>query len=359
MSSIWNPRQPDALRRIARALRPSTRVALLPPRPRSFATTLAGLVLFVVASDARGEDGFALSGTLDFGYYRWFDGSSGFGSISRSHIALAGATAVNPDLSLTLRVALRFFLRDPDSGRYLVNEDPKYPASGEGTVGVKGGFGQLRIGRAPTAVWSNDWHFDAWYNFDSIASPAWWMWHLNSPADPNASARNASFARLNNGVFYASPVFAGGFSVDASFGARTRIDDVRHSTSIALKFNQAGGGGLIGRENTPTGTSFQIVAGRLDFGPVSVMGAFDDERIRDGSRNRSATLSTRYGVGRMSYLLGYGHQVDYRANFQSAGLAWAHTPELNLYASYGRQGPGFWGGIAARQAFGAGVNYRF
>lgn len=314
----------------------------------------------LLAYAAQAEDSYKFSGTLDLGYYKDFDGESKTGSISRSNIAFDANKDLGEGLALTGKVNTRFFLRNGNTHENFVNEDPKYLGSGEFTLGLKGtDWGQLRAGRALTALWQNDWAYDAWYNYDSIASPAWWLWHGNSAADPNASSKNASFARLNNGLFYSSPTY-NGFSLDASYGAKTQDLDRNHSTSVALKYNQSAYGVMYANEKTPAGNTINFLGGKVNFGPLSLMLAYDDEKLYSGKKNRSYTASARYTDGPMSYMLGTGVQRDYdNAKFYSAGVSYAYKPNVNIYGSYGNQGKGLWGSTSSKDAFGVGVNYSF
>lgn len=314
--------------------------------------------LFALAAHA--EDSYKFSGTLDLGYYKDFDGNTKTGSISRSNIAFDANKDLSGGMALTGKINTRVRLRNPDTRENFVNEDPKYFGSGEATVGLKDSqWGHVRFGRAITALWNNDWAYDAWYNYDSIASPAWWLWHGNSPADPNASTKGASFARLNNGVFYTSPNF-NGFSVDASYGIQTQDKDRNHSTSVALKYDQKDYGALFAHEKTPAGNTVNFLAGKVNFGALSVMAGYDDEKLQNGKANRSYSASARYTDGAMSYLAGVGVQRDYgNAKFYSAGLSYAYKPNLNIYGSYGNQGKGLWGSTSAKDALGVGVNYSF
>ena len=306
------------------------------------------------------EDSYKFSGTLDMGYYRDYDEQSKTGSISRSNVAFDGLKNLGNGMAATVKLNTRFFLRNPNTKENLVNEDTKYMFAGEATAGLKGDFGHVRVGRALTAMWQNDWAYDAWYNYDQIASPAWWLWHGNSAADPNASSKSASFARLNNGVFYASPKFAGRFSVDASYGLKKQARDKNNSVSVALKYGQGDLNAMIAAEKTPVGNTVTFVGANYKMGAVTVMGGYDDEKINGGTKNRSVSVSARLADGKMSYMAGFGSQLDYNnAKFFSLGANYAYKPNMNLYVSYGHQAKGFWGSQASKDAIGVGVNYSF
>lgn len=322
--------------------------------------TALGMALAMAGVAHAAEDSYKFSGTLDLGYYRDYDGVSKTGSISRSNVAFDGLKDLGNGLAGTVKLNTRFFLHNPNTKENLVSEDTKYLFAGEATAGLKGDFGHVRVGRALTALWQNDWAYDAWYNYDQIASPAWQMWHGNSAADPNASTKNASFARLNNGLFYASPKFAGGFSVDASVGLQKQNLDKNNSRSVALKFEQGPLNAMLSSEKTPAGNTITFVAAKYKFGAMSLMGAYDDEKLYAGGKNRSVTASAQLADGKVTYLAGVGRQLDYNnANFFSLGATYAYKPNSSIYVSYGNKAKGFWGSTANQNAIGVGVNYSF
>lgn len=320
--------------------------------------TIGAVALAMTHMAHAADDSYKFSGTLDLGVYKDFDGERKTGCISRSNIAFDGIKDFGNGMAGTVKLNTRFFLRNPNTRENLVNEDSKYLFAGEATVGLKGEFGHVRVGRALTALWQNDWAYDAWYNYDSIASPAWWLWHGNSAADPNASAKNASFSRLNNGVFYASPQL-GAFSVDASLGLKKQGADKNNSVSVALKYAQGDISAMLAHEKTPVGNSVTFLGAKYKLGALSVMGGYDNEKLVAGGRNRSASVSAQWVDGKISYMAGYGRQLDYDANFYSLGAAYAFKPNTNFYISYGNQAKGFWGRSDKADAIGLGVNYSF
>jgi predicted porin len=313
----------------------------------------------LLASPVLAADSFQISGTLDLGIYKDFDGNDKVGSISRSNIAFTAQKDLTAGLALTAKLNTRIWLRNPNTGQYLVNEDPKYLGAAETTVGLKGDWGHLRAGRALTALWQNDWAYDAWYNYDAIASPAWQTWHGNSPADPNGSQTGASFARLNNGLFYSSPAW-NGLSFDASYGMKQRSADQTHSKSLALKYARGNFGGMVAHEKTPAGNAVTFLGASVKLGPVQLNAGYDDEKLSTGTRNRSYALSARYTRGDWSYMAGLGIQRDYdNAEFFGLGLSYAYRPNLSVYASYGHRASGFWGSTSASDAFGVGLSFSF
>ena len=318
----------------------------------------AALILTSIGVSQAAEDSYRFSGALDLGYYKDFDKVSKTGSISRSNVAFDALKNFGGGLAGTVKLNSRFFLRNPNTKEHLVNEDSKYLFAGEATAGLKGHFGHVRVGRALTSLWQNDWVYDAWYNYDSIASPAWQTWHGNSPSDPNASQKNASFSRLNHGIFYASPQYAG-FSVDVSLGLKKQDADKNKSTSLALKYAQGNLNAMFATEKTPVGNKTNFLGAQYTMGFLSVMGAYDHEKLVAGGKNRSATVSAKLVDGPFSYMIGGGRQLDYHANFFGLGASYAYKPNTNVYVSYGNKGSGFWGSHTRKDALGLGVTYSF
>lgn len=298
------------------------------------------------------QSNVTLSGTLDVGVYLGYDETTKVGGISRSNFAFSGTEDLGGGNAVTFKLSARFNM---DTG---TQEDSKTIWTGESTVGVKGPYGHVRLGRALTAMWQNDWAFDPWYNYDSIASPAWWLWHGNSAADANVSATDASFARLNNGVFYESPKMDG-FSVHASLGMEKNVADKNRNVSLAVTYGNGPLNVMASHEKTTEALKVNFVAASYAVGPVTLMGAYDSEKLASGDKNRSVTTSLSYTTGAITLNAGYGRQLDYDANFVGLGVIYALSKRTKAYASVGNQGKGLWGRTSSQYAYGAGINHSF
>jgi predicted porin len=117
---------------------------------------------------------------------------------------------------------------------------------------------------------------------------------------------------------------------------------------------------MVASEKTPAGNTVTFVGANYKMGALTVMGGYDDEKIYGGAKNRSVSVSARLADGKMSYMAGFGRQLDYNdANFFSLGANYAFKSNMNLYVSYGNQAKGFWGNKTSKDAIGVGVNYSF
>jgi predicted porin len=142
-------------------------------------------------------------------------------------------------------------------------------------------------------------------------------------------------------------------------GLKKKTADKNNSVSVALKYAQGDISGMLAHEKTPVGNSVTFLAAKYKLGALSLMGGYDSEKLAAGGKNRSATVSAQWVDGKMSYMAGYGRQLNYDANFFSLGAAYAFKPNTNFYVSYGHQAKGFWGRTDKADAIGLGVNYSF
>ena len=143
------------------------------------------------------------------------------------------------------------------------------------------------------------------------------------------------------------------------WGLKKQDADKNKSTSLALKYAQGNLNAMFATEKTPVGNKINFLGLQYKMGILSVMGAYDHEKLVGGGRNRSATVSAKLVDGQFSYMIGGGRQLDYRANFLGLGASYAYKPNTNVYVSYGNQESGFWGSNTSKDAMGVGVNYTF
>lgn len=114
------------------------------------------LFALAAALPAAAQSNVTISGYLDAGVFRDYDKTSKLGTIQRSNLAIAGFEDLGGGLKATFRLSTRF---DLDTG--LTEDYPKKPFwHDESTVGLQGAWGHLRLGRALSAMWSQEWQFD-------------------------------------------------------------------------------------------------------------------------------------------------------------------------------------------------------
>lgn len=322
--------------------------------------TLASLAvaaaLPVAAQSSATGSNVTISGYLDAGVFRDFDKTSKLGTIQRSNLAIAGFEDLGGGLKATFRLSTRF---DLDTG--LTEDYPKKPFwHDESTVGLQGSWGHLRLGRALSAMWSQEWQFDPWGNFNRIASPAWYQWHALTPSDPFGNNGTAEYGRINNGIFYDSPQIAGfTLRLSASPERQTALGATGRPYSVVVEYDRQAVAAMAALERNSLGDKNAFLAGKYRFGSAAVMLAHDFSRnAANVSESRATTLGGTYQMGATTLKAGFGHQrLNQDTNrFVSVGADYALSKRTTLYASLGNKRDAQ---VASRTAFGVGMSHAF
>ena len=317
---------------------------------------MSSLLCLAPVATAQETSTVTVSGFLDAGVFRGFDKVNQLGTIQRSNLAFSGVEDLGGGLKATFRLSTRFDMGDgmsEDAGKKPFWHD-------ESTVGLAGSFGKVRLGRALSAVWANDWEFDPWSNNNRVASPAWYYWHPLTPTDRVSNNGSAEYGRINNGIFYDSPTL-GGFTVHLSAATERTDAEGRDGRGYAASLNYAQDAisGMLSYERNGSGDRDVFVAGKYNFGQLALMAAYDDSRMADrGDKSRAATLGATYQVNAVTFKAGYGHQRynDDTNQFVSLGAEYAFSKRTTLYASLGHQRYEHQG---SRTAFGVGMSHAF
>jgi len=316
----------------------------------------ATAIAAVAAMPARAQSGVTVGGLLDLGVFRGFDGVTQVGTVQRSNLAFSGYEDLGGGVQAIFRLSTRMEL-DTGAGE---GAGAKPFWHDESTVGLRGPWGTVRVGRAMTAMWANDWKFDPWANFNRIASPAWYLWHPLTPSDPYADNGSDEYGRIDSGIFYDSPTVAG-FTVRLSGSPEHRRDPGASGLpySAVLEYGQDKVAAMAAFERNSRGDKDTFVAGKYTVGAAAVMAAWDDSRTFDGSgRARAVTVDATYRIGAATLKAGWGRQrLNADLNrFTSLGADYALSRRTTLYVSVGRKADNR---ADARTSFGTGLAHAF
>lgn len=324
-------------------------------RPAHSLVAAAAAAAAAFAGGAAQAANVNISGSFDIGVYRGFDEQKHVGTIQRSHLTLSGNEDLGGGLSATFRLQHRF---EADTGAIESSGKPFW--HGESSVGLKGGFGHIRFGRALDVVSNNDWAFDPWYNYDRIASPAWNNWHWNYATDRTSNSGNAEYGRLNNGIFYDSPAM-GGFSLHLS-GAFEDVpgEESGNNTGVALKYGDGTWAAMAAAQKNRSGDTVRFFGLSWTSGNWALMGAYD-RSVYDAAVDSTAkvtTLGLRYAMGATNLKAGWGRRdVDgATSNFLGLGADYALSKRTSVYASFGHQDPD---AGDSTHAYGVGITHAF
>lgn len=318
--------------------------------PLGFASLLA------TALPAAAQSNVQISGYLDAGVFRDFDKTSKLGTIQRSNLAIAGTEDLGGGLAATFRLSTRFDLDTGDSEG--AGSKPFW--HDESTVGLKGSWGHVRLGRALSAMWSQEWQFDPWGNFNRIASPAWHMAHYLTPTDRVSNNGSPEYGRMANGVFYDSLTY-NGFSLHLS-ASPERTEAAGHQgrgRSVSLNYDQGAVAAMVAHERNGSGDTDLYLGGKLRFGTAAVMLAYDDSKSGDTpDRSRMVSLGGSYALGATTLKASYARQRlnDDTNHMVSLGAEYALSKRTMVYTSLGHQR---YEHQASRTAFGVGMAHAF
>lgn len=318
-------------------------------------TRTAVAVAALAAAGAAQAANFSLSGAFDIGVYRGFDKQKVVGTVQRSNITLSGSEELGSGLSATFRLQHRF---EADTGSSELAGKPFW--HGESSVGLKGGFGHLRLGRALDVVSNNDWAFDPFYNYDRIASPAWNNWHWNYATDRSSNSGSAEYGRLNNGVFYDSPKVAG-WSLHYSGAFENAPGDTGgNNNGLAVQYGAGGVAAMAATSKNRSGDTVRFFGLAWSTGAWTLMGALDRSVYNDvvDSTAKVTSLGLRYAMGAANLKAGWAKRdVDgAKSNFIGLGADYALSKRTAVYASFGRQDPD---AGDTRNAYGVGITHTF
>jgi predicted porin len=311
---------------------------------------LAAACTVLAAGTASAQSNVAISGSLDVGVFRDTAGAKNVGTIQRSHLQFAGTEDLGNGLAATFRLRHRL---DVDTGTPEGNGSKPF-WHGESTVGLKGDFGALRLGRALDAIQGQDWAFDPWENYDRIASPAWDLWHWNYSADPTGGGSG----RVANAVFYDSPKWAD-LSFHFSGSPESPEGAVAKTRAAALLYNNGTVRALLGSGKNSAGATETSIGLRGNFGPVSVMGLYNVSETATDSKAKVTTLGAMYTIGATTLKAGWG-QADVdgvkKEQLTSIGARYALSKRTSVYGDAASKR---YPTIGTKPTYGFGVTHAF
>jgi predicted porin len=208
-------------------------------------------------------------------------------------------------------------------------------------VGLKGGFGALKLGRQYTPI------FNALDTIDPMGTG------LTGDGSGMSAVFRGYGLRMNNTVNYSTPDF-GGLSAEVAYG----LGEVAGSTSTGSQFggaatyasgpltvvgayhsqNVAAGGVSVGKSRTA------LIGGTFELKPVTLHAAYAQNRDEDATgaatgRSRDGMLGISAGFGAAalmaSYIVHHDSLVaDANANYWQLAGTYALSKRTNLYTSY-------------------------
>jgi len=224
--------------------------------------TLIALAAVAATGAAMAQSSVTISGAFDLGFVR--NGAAGTTALDTSNglsqIVFSGTEDLGGGLKANFALQQRFSL---EGGNNDGTAAGRRTYQGASTVGLSGGFGNVRLGREVEAF--NDWnnYADPWGTVRTASTAFSYGWAGNS------LSQNGGDIGRTDGIHYESPSF-GGFRLAATYG-------LKDQTAAALGTLTAGGA-------TPATVDAHIaLAGVYSGGPVTVGAAYQSNRTDETS----------------------------------------------------------------------------
>lgn len=268
-----------------------------------------------------------ISGYLDVAVSKRSGQPTQMGSLGRNNLAFSGVEDLGGGLQATFRLSTRWEMDTGTLERAPVGNRQFW--QDESTVGLKGAFGSVRLGRALAPLNAYNWLFDPWYAFDRVASPMFRMTGPDFLIEPGnvaaATGTDLDYTRLSNAVFYESPVI-GGFQLVYDASMEKKTGDLKKGRAIALRFNQGGFGAIVDHE--VNGQDDKMTWGGLSYsiGKFAVMGTYYWVKLN--------TAGSVYGAGWTNWAAA-SNPTNKRRSL-TLGATYAATPTGTVRLGYGR-----------------------
>ena len=188
--------------------------------------------------------------------------SIGLGRGNNNRIIFSGVEDLGGGLAATFAAQMRF---EPSTGNVESNGRPLF--QGETTVGLRGGFGALKLGRwLPANQQLNGGTIDPW-GVTTVAGMPYAPGFASSPGDAGGEGR------IGSAIFYSTPSFGG-----------------------------AAGHLTLGTAKGVTGKTYQSLAGSYNNGPINAMLGYE----RNVQGDTLVNLGANYDLGVAKIYAGYG-----------------------------------------------------
>jgi predicted porin len=312
---------------------------------------LALAVLGAFAGAAQAQTNVTIYGQLDVGLTKSTGSTTAENAGDNNKLGFKGTEDLGGGLAALFQAEIRF---DPNTGK-TEGGGTRPLFQGSSVVGLTGGFGTLRLGRALTAMQSAMPAFDPYGAdrnrgafFPSVIIGTGTGIYSSTPLEPTNSAAN----RFSNGVFYSTPNM-GGFQGSLSLQTKQKQDAATLPDNMAFSaagtyFNGPIGAGLAYEKNA-LGDHITVVGGSYKVGTANLMATYSkvasgdvaiaaaDTTVSHAKDAKSWSLGTNVEVATGNVLAAYGQSTpDVGDKFKKFSIGYEHrlSKRTFLYTDY-------------------------
>jgi predicted porin len=255
-----------------------------------------------------------------------------------NQIVFSGTEDLGGGLRATFRLAQRF---SPESGANDGSAGTRPAFQGETTVGLAGGFGTIRLGRALTAFQGPVNNTDPWGTGQAATVAVLTTDYSTAPHFSNTSG----LARVD-GIFYTSPT-VGGFTASLTYAPKdsqqsgATVTGDKNFSSFWLAYNQGPIMAGLGSEENRAGDKISAIQGSYNFGVARIGATYATTNLVAQTVDRkSYNVSVIVPMGAITLKAGVGQSKfeNAVASTKKAGFGVDYTlsKRTMIYASVGR-----------------------
>lgn len=301
--------------------------------------TLIALAAVAATSAAFAQSSVTIDGAVDLGYVKpigaadaRLDATNG-----ANQIRFLGTEDLGGGLKAHFTLAQRF---SPESGGNDGTTFARPTFQGESTVGLSGGFGAVKLGRALTAFQGPVNATDPWGTLQQ-GSTAVLTSGYTTDKENNADA--AGLGRTD-AIHYTSPNFSG-FSAAVSLGFKQHTGSATPMPKnlMSLWASYASGPLYVGGgyEQNRQDDSITALLATYNFGVVTVGGGFSQIDLAAANDRKSWNVMAVMPMGAFAIKAAYGVSKDDVTGVESTkklglGVDYMLSKRTKIYASYGR-----------------------
>lgn len=289
---------------------------------------LSALVLAAMVTQAHAQSNVTLYGNLDTAIGKSSDGPTTMGPGYFNWLGFAGTEDLGGGTKAIFNLQMRF---NPDTGGL---SNPGTFWQGESTVGLKSeSFGRLRLGRAMSAAWQSLWRLEPWGNGATFATLSGYQTGSYSADGTNDVALNyATFARINNAVFYDTPSWNG---ANLTFAGEAELAPGARKRNRGAAFNYESGPVLavVSYEKNHKDDSIAYAGGTFTAGDLKVFASYAHTKVLNMKSENLYLLAATYALnGHDSLRGGYGANKGLGSHKVSFGYVHAFSKRTSVYA---------------------------
>lgn len=251
-----------------------------------------------------------------------------------SQIRFRGVEDLGGGLKATFAMAQRFA---PESGLNDGSANGRPTFQGESTVGLAGGFGAVKLGRALTAFQGPVNGTDPWGTW-TVGSTA----YLTTGYSTDKNQADGAGAGRTDGIFYTSPNFSG-LTVAATVGlknaATTNVNNTKNLMSVWV--NYAAGPLTVagGYEQNRQDDDVTALFGVYDLGMAKLGAGYGKVNLVSGASVKNFNLMAVVPMGAVTLKSGYGNSktsADTKTTKFAVGGEYALSKRTYLYSTVAR-----------------------